>query len=623
MEIVIHSTSNDERVVKRVDKNEVWLGRREDCEITLANMFVSKKHARISKEGDNYFVEHFGLNGTFLNNVDIEREKKYKLKPKDEIKIAEYEIYVVIGNREDEADRHKNAEMMRKILALQTRIHSELLKRMDLRSMQSNRDYEGQSQAINRHLESALEDHVDGLEPELRDFIVRLAFRREIGNLIDHGEERPQELGAKGDQGEFLHRNFEDRIQEIVRRVTKELGVKFKRESRRADKEILENGFEESFGHANVQVSGALGKYVVKRWLRKELRDIILGLGPLQDLIDVPSISEIMVINKDQIYVEQDGVIEDSGRSFISDDLIVSVLERIVSPLGRRIDRSVPLVDARLPDGSRVNAIIPPLAVKGPCITIRKFARKPLTVEDLVENGGMTAQVATFLKACVVGRTNLIVSGGTGSGKTTLLNVLSSFIPPSERIVTIEDSAELQLFQKHVVTLEAKPPNVEGTGAYTIRDLVKNALRMRPDRIIVGECRSGEALDMLQAMNTGHDGSMTTGHANTPHDMMLRLETMVLMAVDMPVKAIREQIASALDLVVQMERFATGERRITYISELVGLDEQTGELILEDIFHYRALDDGQEQRLLHTGYIPTFAEELITKNILLLESLFG
>lgn len=623
MQIIIHSTSTDDKIVKRIEKSEVWIGRRDDCDIHLSNLFVSKSHACITKEGENYFVESFGLNGTFLNNIDMERGKKYKLKPNDEIKIAEYEIYVVIGDRAEDSSRLKHAEMMRMVVELESRIHSHLLQRMDLRSMQLTSDYSKHAQSIARHLESTLEEHADALESELRDFIVRLAFKRELLTIIDTGGEAQSESPQPGDQGEVIHRKFEEGIGEVVRRLVRQMGFKLKKETRKSDMDLLESDFEENFKKIKLEISGQLAKYIVKRWLRKELKDIIFGLGPLQDLVNMSSVSEIMVVNKDQIYVEQNGVIEDSGRSFLSNEMIVSVLERIVSPLGRRIDRSVPLVDARLPDGSRVNAIIPPLAVKGPCITIRKFSRKPLTAEDLVENGTFTAQVASFLKACVVGRKNLIVSGGTGSGKTTLLNVLSSFIPPRERIVTIEDSAEVQLFQNHVVTLEAKPANVEGMGAYTIRDLVRNALRMRPDRIIVGECRGGEALDMLQAMNTGHDGSMTTGHANSPHDIMLRIETMVLMAVDMPVRAIREQIVSALDVVVQMERFAHGERKVTQVSEVIGLDDQSGEIILDDIFHYRAIADSGRERLVHTGYIPTFAEVLIEKDILSLESLFS
>jgi pilus assembly protein CpaF len=275
-------------------------------------------------------------------------------------------------------------------------------------------------------------------------------------------------------------------------------------------------------------------------------------------------------------------------------------------------------VDARLPDGSRVNAIINPLSLAGPTLTIRKFARIPFTVDDLVERGTLTEATAGFLRACVMGRMNIIISGGTGSGKTTTLNVLSNFIPEGERIVTIEDSAELQLPQEHLCRLETRPANIEGKGAYTIRDLVKNALRMRPDRLIVGETRGPEALDMLQAMNTGHDGSMTTIHANSPDDTIMRLETMVLMAVDMPVRAIREQIAAALHVIVQMVRLPSGQRRLTHVSEICGIDPDTTRVIVEDIFVLRG-ESGQE-KLRHTGYIPTFTEDLLARKLISVEA---
>jgi pilus assembly protein CpaF len=335
-------------------------------------------------------------------------------------------------------------------------------------------------------------------------------------------------------------------------------------------------------------------------------------------LIRAPTINEIMVVRSDQIYVERDGVLELSGRRFISDKVTESIIERIVAQVGRRIDKSQPLVDARLPDGSRVNAVIPPLAIRGPCLTIRKFPLRRLTMDDLVELGSITRAAAMFLRACVIDRKNVLVSGGTGTGKTTLLNVLSSFIPVKERIITIEDTTELQLHQDHVVTLETKQANVEGTGAYTIRDLVKNALRMRPDRILVGECRGAEALDMLQAMNTGHDGSMTTVHANSSEEVVKRLEVLVLMAVDLPVQSIHRQIASAVNVIVQITRFPDGRRLVSQISEVVGYDPDLAQPVVHDIFNLR---DG---RALHpTGYLPTFVEPLIGKNLLQLEFLYG
>ncbi|MGE5542170.1 MAG: CpaF family protein [Bacillota bacterium] len=351
----------------------------------------------------------------------------------------------------------------------------------------------------------------------------------------------------------------------------------------------------------------------------------ILGYGPIEPLLKDPEVDEIMVNSATQVYVEKRGRLEPSGVEFADDREVMLLIEKIVAPLGRRIDESCPMVDARLPDGSRVNAIIPPLAVKGPCLTIRKFARNALGIDDLVRLGTVTEKMGEFLEACVRARLNIVVSGGTGSGKTTTLNVLSSFIPSDERIVTIEDAAELQLRQDHVVSLETRPPNIEGRGEITIRHLVRNALRMRPDRIVVGEVRGGEALDMLQAMNTGHDGSLTTGHANSPRDMLSRLETMVLMAgVELPVKAIREQIASAIDLIVQQSRLRDGSRKVTGIVEVQGMEGDV--IVLQDVFEFRqtgySRETGVVGRFAATGIRPKFIERIESSGIRLAHDLF-
>jgi len=339
--------------------------------------------------------------------------------------------------------------------------------------------------------------------------------------------------------------------------------------------------------YANRELSESA--YTMSRGERIQLVDDIsnelLGLGPLEPLLQNDNITEVMVNGPHQIFVEQKGKLKLSDVRFYDNAHLMSIIERILTPLGRRVDESSPLVDARLADGSRVNIIIPPLSLVGPVVTIRKFSKNALSIDDLIGFGTLSENMAMFLEACVKARLNILVSGGTGSGKTTTLNVLSSFIPETDRIVTIEDAAELRLQQQHVVTLESRPANLEGHGAITIRDLVRNALRMRPDRMIVGEVRSGEALDMLQAMNTGHDGSLTTAHANTPRDVLSRLETMVLMAgMELPVRAVRTQVSSAIDLILQQSRIRDGSRKITYITEVQGMEGDT--IILQDLFRY-------------------------------------
>ena len=359
--------------------------------------------------------------------------------------------------------------------------------------------------------------------------------------------------------------------------------------------------------------------------LLDSVTDEIIGLGPVEPLIRDETITEVMVNGPRQIYIERSGRLERVDVAFANDEHVMRIIDRIISPLGRRIDESSPMVDARLADGSRVNAIISPLSLVGPVVTIRKFSAHPFTVEDLVRFGTATPEMFDFLKACVQARLNIFVSGGTGSGKTTTLNVLSSFIPDDERIITIEDAAELQLRQRHVVTLESRPPNVEGRGAVGIRELLRNALHMRPDRIIVGECRAGEALDMLQAMTTGQDGSLSTGHANSPKDMLHRLETMVLMTgYELPLRAIREQMAAAVDLIVHTARLKDGSRKIVTITEVLGIDDD--EIVMQDVFEFEqtGVDDGRILGdLKPTGIRPKFVEKLRARGVELPPDTFG
>lgn len=357
----------------------------------------------------------------------------------------------------------------------------------------------------------------------------------------------------------------------------------------------------------------------------EELRDEMMGLGPIEPLRKDDSITEIMINGAKKIFVERLGKLQMTDVKFHDDAQLMNVIERILAPLGRRVDESSPLVDARLMDGSRVNIIIPPLSLVGPAVTIRKFSKRPFSIENLISFGTLSEKMATFLRACVQARINILVSGGTGSGKTTMLNVLSSFIPNNERIVTIEDAAELRLQQEHVVSLESRPANLEGRGRITIRDLVANALRMRPDRIIVGEVRSGEALDMLQAMNTGHDGSLTTAHANTPRDALARIETMVLMSgLELPERAIREQISSALDLVLQQSRIRDGSRKVTYITEVQKMEGNT--ITTQDIFKFvqtGVTNDGKiEGHFESTGLQPGFLDKFQMNGVSLPEGFF-
>ena len=369
-----------------------------------------------------------------------------------------------------------------------------------------------------------------------------------------------------------------------------------------------------------------LSSFEVRKRLVKEITDEALGLGPLEDLIADPDISDIMVNNKNQIYVEKRGKLELSPKRFLSNDQVRQVIERIIAPLGRRIDESVPMVDARLPDGSRVNAIIPPLALTGPTLTIRKFGRERLNIDDLLRIGSLTDGMRDFFRACVVARKNTIVSGGTGSGKTTVLNVLSAFIPETERIITIEDAAELRLKQEHWVRLESRAPNIEGKGAITTRDLFRNCLRMRPDRVIIGECRGEETLDMLQAMNTGHDGSMTTIHANSTQDVLARLDSMILMSgTELPVRAIREMIASALHLIIHTARLTDGTRKVMQVSELTGMIDDI-HIGLKDVFVFKQTGMSKEGKVLGeyqpTGYIPSFVEDVRLRGIQLSDDIF-
>ena len=386
-------------------------------------------------------------------------------------------------------------------------------------------------------------------------------------------------------------------------------------------REYVTRGIDEVYERSQLKLPD-----VIRQQLTRDVLDEVLGYGPIQPLLDDPEVSEVMVNNAKSVYVEKKGQLTKTPIVFENDQHVLRVIDKIILPLGRRVDADNPAVDARLPDGSRVNAIIPPVAMDGPSITIRKFPKDRLGIQQLIEYGSLTGNMATFLRACVLARLNIIISGGTGSGKTTLLNALSGYIPENERIVTIEDSAELQLQQDHVLRLETKSASIDGHGGMTVRDLVRNSLRMRPDRIVVGECRGGEALDMLQAMNTGHDGSLTTVHANAPRDALSRLETLVMMAgMELPLKVIRQQIASAVDLIVQQSRLKDGTRKVTAITEVAGMEGDT--VVLTDVFKFEQTGVAEGGKIIGnlkpTGIRPHFSPRLEAAGLKLGPEVFG
>jgi pilus assembly protein CpaF len=626
MKIWFNKVHESRRSLVEVTTDEVSIGRDTTNQVVLASPLVSRKHAVVRLTGDQLELRNVGLNSCVVGDREVAGGETVSFSAGVKVRIWPYTL-----NFEAEAatvfDRKEVESHLRSIMAaLELRIHQKLLERLDLFEMERNR---AGDPATIVHLENNIEDvcrelNVFGAE--------NLSLLEEISGLVLMDHLINQLVMETGHEALFdlasLTSNEFDVPATLVPERESELYnlLHFARERLQLEQQpdvssrihLVEEKFPDVFQLLRPHLHDQLRKYLVLRTLKKDLKDTVFGFGPLQDLLRAPTVTEIMVVDSDQIYVERGGVIEHSGRRFISDQVTESIIERIVAQVGRRIDKSQPLVDARLPDGSRVNAIIPPLAVSGPCLTIRKFPAQRFTMDDLVEIGTISNAAATFLRACVIDHRSILVSGGTGTGKTTLLNVVSSFIPYKERIVTIEDTSELRLHQEHVVTLESKLPNAEGAGAYTIRDLVRNALRMRPDRIIVGECRGAEALDMIQAMNTGHAGSMTTVHANSSNEVIERLEVLMLMAAELPPVSIHRQIASAIDLIVQITRFATGQRRVTQISELTGVHPETKEVIVTDIFNYR-----NGVSLQPTGYLPTFVASLIEKRLLESRFLYG
>ncbi|MBS0261234.1 MAG: Flp pilus assembly complex ATPase component TadA [Planctomycetes bacterium] len=626
MKVWYNKIHDSRRTMVEIAHTTVTIGRDSNNTIVLQSPLVSKRHAVITLTNGKLRLENVGINGCMVGDTEVLGGQSLEFTAGQQVRIWPFSL-TFEAEAATAITRLQLEAHLRSIMAdLELRIHKQLLERLDLYELETNRVgntesillLENNIEDICRELNlfgqenSALLEEVTGMV--LRDYLVN--------KLILEGGSALLATAAALFKNEFdipatLVAEREAELHELLRYTREKLNLDAEFDlSGRIQK--VESQFSAVFPLVRPHLHNELRRYLILRTLKKDLKDTVFGFGPLQDLIRAPTINEIMVVKSDLIFVERDGVLELSGRRFISDKVTESIIERIVAQVGRRIDKSQPLVDARLPDGSRVNAIIPPLAIRGPCLTIRKFPAHRFTMDDLIDIGSMTPSAAVFLRACVIDRKNILVSGGTGTGKTTMLNVLSSFIPHKDRIVTIEDTTELQLHQEHVVTLETKQANVEGAGAYTIRDLVKNSLRMRPDRIIVGECRGPEAIDMLQAMNTGHDGSMTTVHANSSEEVIKRLEVLVLMAVELPVVSIHRQIASAIDVIVQITRLPGGKRVVTQISEVSGIDPDTKQLTITDIYNYR---DG---KTLHpTGYLPSFVESLIAKNLLELKFLYG
>jgi len=626
MKVWYNRINESRRSMVDVPDAEVSIGRDPSNKVVLSSPLVSRCHAKVRLENGQLHLENVGLNSCVVGDEEVLGGQSVVFDPGTKVRIwpftltFEAEKAAVITRADLEAH-------LRSIVAdLELRIHRKLLERLDLYEFEAKRASDPESILL-------LENNIEDVCRELKLFErENEALLEEITGLVlrDHLVNQlimDSDAGAYFDLASLTSNEFdvpatlvperEAELHALLQFVRERLSLFVCRD---VSEQIthVESGFNKIFHLVRPHLHYELRKYLILRTLKKDLKDTIFGFGPLEDLLRAPTVTEIMVVQSDQIYVERDGVIERSGRRFISDKVTESIIERIVAQVGRRIDKSQPLVDARLPDGSRVNAIIPPLAIKGPCLTVRKFPIQRFTMDDFIEMGTITRAAATFLRACVIDRRNVLVSGGTGTGKTTLLNVLSSFIPFKERIVTVEDTMELRLHHDHVVTLESKPPNVEGTGEYTIRDLVRNALRMRPDRIVVGECRGPEALDMIQAMNTGHDGSMTTVHANSSREVIERLEILILMAADLPTQAIHRQVASAIDLIVHISRLPGGQRVITQISEITRVDPETKEVVVLDIFNFR---DGQT--LQPTGYLPSFVDSLIDKQLLDLKFLYG
>ncbi|HBE66528.1 MAG TPA: hypothetical protein DDW52_00130 [Planctomycetaceae bacterium] len=641
MRIWFSNIVDTQRRMLEVTGERVRIGRSEANDLVLHSPYIAAQAATLYRQDRGWEIVASGNNGLKVDGEHIAAGDHRLLQYSTEIEIFPYTLQLDLPTKADltrERELALQDQAMSDVLAA---IHRELLERMDLRRAISAEQQADQAfqLTLERHIETIAAGRRELKEDagSLTDHFAAHAIRNELLRRTNRHPPEQKEASNQGQATSGPREHMNEAAQVWSRQVT---AVPQREIELQKTAEYIENllhsapassapspqigtVLQRQFWTAWQKIAASLAmefrQYLAIKVITKEIKDIVFGLGPLEDLLRLKSISEIMVVDKDRIYIERNGQIEESGRRFVSDEVVETIMQRIVGKVGRRIDKSQPLVDARLADGSRVNAIIPPLAVSGPSLTIRKFPDKKISIRDLVALGALPSSACDFLRAMVLARRNILVSGGTGSGKTTLLNCLSDFIPDSERIVTVEDTAELQLAKQHVVRLETKDANVEGAGEYTIRDLVRNALRMRPDRVVVGECRGAEALDMLQAMNTGHDGSLTTIHANSAFDVGLRLEVLVQMAADLPVESIRSQVASAVDIIIQLKRLADGRRIVSQITECAGINPSNGNLELRDIY---LLDEISEQ-LEATGQLPTFTASLIDSGLLQLDSFYG
>ena len=624
MRIWYNNVVDTDRRLMEVDGDRVRVGRGTQNDLILPSPYIADEALVLYRRSAEWEIVVLGSNGIKIGDQRLTTGERLRISHRATIELFPFSLSLDLPSQAEvsiEAARKKLDQELSKTLA---DIHRELLEKMDLRrdvdpAQKNDAAYQLK---LERHVEQIAENHpsfnsknaafLDHLAGcSLRNSLLRPDFASDKGNNTIAEEK----TGWSEIVTAVPERDRE--LQSTATYIAKEIDLQTD-DTGRSRMAMIDRDFWNAWLEIQDKVHLEFKKYLALLLVKKEIKDIVFGYGPLEDLLRLPSISEIMVVDRDKIYIESAGVIEESGRRFVSDEIVESIIQRIVGKVGRRIDKSQPLVDARLQDGSRVNAVIAPLAVSGPTLTIRKFPDRKVLIHDLVAMGSLTQETSEFLRSLVLSRKNIIVSGGTGTGKTTLLNCLSDFIPDHERIVTVEDTAELQLAKEHVVKMETKGANVEGAGEYTISDLVRNALRMRPDRVVVGECRGREALDMLQAMNTGHDGSLTTIHANSAQDVGTRLEVLVQMAADLPVSSIRQQVASAIDVIIQLKRVRDGRRIVSQITELLRVSPIDGSLEMRDLFI--ADEDGM---LRATGQLPSFISDLLDSGQLQLETFYS